>query len=428
MRYLVIGGTGLIGSATIARLRRDGHEVVGVARKAGGALPGVRWLELDIGALTEPADWLAHLADIGVVVNCAGALQSGPGTGLRAVHVDGPAALFRACEGAGIRRIVHLSAIGADRESLTPFSATKRAAEEALEQCKVDWVILRPSVVLGRSAYGGSGLLRGLAVLPVRLELRDAGPLQVVQLDDLVEAIVGFSSPAAPARVALDIAGPERLALADVVAAYRRWFGFGEAQRVAVPRSVAALAYALGDAARALGWRPPIARTARRELTRGAVGDPRPWIELTGAEPQALSAALAREPVSVQERWFARLYFVKPLALAVLSLFWIATGLVSLMPGWEIGLAYLDEAGVTGVVAVSGVLAGALADIAIGIGIAFRRTARVALYAALAVSVFYLITGTLLLPVLWSDPVGPMLKIWPIIVLNIAALAILPDR
>ena len=91
-------------------------------------------------------------------------------------------------------------------------------------------------------------------------------------------------------------------------------------------------------------------------------------------------------------------------------------------------MSYLREGGVGEELAWAGVIAGALADIAIGLGIAVRRTARAALWAAVAISLFYMIAGTFVLPRLWLDPVGPMLKIWPIVVLNLIALAILEDR
>jgi hypothetical protein len=74
------------------------------------------------------------------------------------------------------------------------------------------------------------------------------------------------------------------------------------------------------------------------------------------------------------------------------------------------------------------VIAGSLVDLAIGIGIAIRRSAQFALYAALAISVFYVIAGTIILPRLWIDPLGPMVKIFPIMVLTLVALAILKDR
>ncbi|HEX6996204.1 MAG TPA: SDR family oxidoreductase [Gammaproteobacteria bacterium] len=427
MRVLVLGANGFIGAAVTARLLARGDEVVGVARRFGAEHSALRWVRIDIARARSEADWRPHLEGIDAVVNCAGVLQDAPGTSARGVHVDGIAALAAACEQAGIRRFVHLSAVGADRESLSPFSETKKAGEEALSSRDLDWVILRPSVVVGRAAYGGSALLRGLAALPVLPGIPDAGPLQIVQLGDLVATILFFLEPGAPARVALDVAGPERLSFDDVVLAYRRWLRFGPPRRIRVPRWLFALGYKLGDLVGALGWRTPIRTTARRELVRGAVGDPGRWIEITGIEPQPLGAALAAEPASVQERWFARLYFVKPIVFAIFAAFWILTGLVSLGPGWDVGIEYMVRGG-AGAVAVPGVVAGALADIVIGIGIAIRRTSKPALYAALAISVFYLVTGTILLPELWADPIGPMMKIWPIIALNLVALAIVEDR
>jgi DoxX-like family len=163
------------------------------------------------------------------------------------------------------------------------------------------------------------------------------------------------------------------------------------------------------------------------EIVRGAVGEPREWVRLTGIEPQSLDAALAAEPPSVQERWFAQLYFLKPVILGVLSLFWIVTGLIALGPGYDVGVQLMEKAG-AGQLAGAGVLAGALTDIAVGAGIAVRRTSRLALWAAVAVSIFYVMTATGLAPELWADPLGPVLKIAPILVLNLVALAILSDR
>jgi hypothetical protein len=50
------------------------------------------------------------------------------------------------------------------------------------------------------------------------------------------------------------------------------------------------------------------------------------------------------------------------------------------------------------------------------------------LWAALGLSVFYIVAGTILLPALWADPLGPMMKIWPILALNLLCLAILDER
>jgi hypothetical protein len=160
---------------------------------------------------------------------------------------------------------------------------------------------------------------------------------------------------------------------------------------------------------------------------RGATGDAAAWRETTGIDPQPLSAALAAEPASVQERWFARLYLLKPIAIGVFALFWLMTGLISLGPGYDLAVEYMRRGG-GGSLSEPSVVAGGIADILVALGIAWRRTSKLALWAALGVSVFYIVAGTILLPELWKDPLGPMMKIWPIMALNLLCLAILDER
>ncbi len=426
---LLTGATGLIGSAVFAALRGAGHEVVAVARgtRAADRLPeAAKVVALDMRRATRPGDWLPHLAAVDAVVNCAGVLQDGPRDSTAAVHVAAADALFAACERMGVRRIVQVSALGVDRGAATAFARTKLAGDAALMARNLDWVILRPSLVVGRAAYGGSALLRALAALPLTPRVARAGPLQVVQLDDLVRTVLFFLAPDAPARIALDIVGPEPLTFEAVVIAYRRWLGHTRTRFVPVPAFLAHALFRLGDLAGLLGWRPPLRSTALIELTRGTVGDPGPWMRLTGIAPRTLQAALAAEPASVQERWFAQLYLLKPLLLAVLALYWLATGLIAVGPGWDDAVALIEaaELGPAPLLAA----AGAAADMAVGAGIAVRRTARPALHAGLVLSLAYLVLATVLQPVLWADPLGPLVKLAPILVLHLVALATLEDR
>ena len=143
--------------------------------------------------------------------------------------------------------------------------------------------------------------------------------------------------------------------------------------------------------------------------------------------PRTLAAALAAEPASVQERWFSGLYLLKALIFTVFALFWIVTFVISVGPGYGIGKELMLKAG-AGPLAGPSVIAGAFADLAIGLGIAWRRTSRIALWAALLLSLFYLVAGSILTPWLWAEPLGPMTKIFPIMCLNLVALAILEDR
>ena len=429
MRVLIIGATGLIGSSVAARLKRDGHEIVGAARRMSAVarrVPADRWEIVDLSAAAG-ADWALLLAGIDAVVNCAGVLQDSGRDSTAAVHRDAPAALWKACEAAGVRRVIHFSAMGVDRGALTRFSRSKMEGDIALADSALDWVILRPSVVVGRPAYGGSALFRALAALPLLPRTPDAGPIDVVQLDDVAETVARLLAPDAASRMALELSGPDRLGFEEIVAAYRRWLGWQPAKLINLPGWAMAAAYRLGDLAGRLGWRPPIRTTARREIVRGAVGESRAWTEATGIAPQSLAAALAANPASVQERWFSRLYLLKPVAIATFVLFWLATGLISLGPGYALAADYMRRAG-AGPLAEPSVVAGAITDLAVAGLIAWRPTAWLGLIAALAVSLFYLVAGTLLLPRLWIDPLGPMMKIWPILALNLLCLAILDER
>jgi hypothetical protein len=270
--------------------------------------------------------------------------------------------------------------------------------------------------------------MRGLAAAPIVPIMPGTGPLQIVHLDDLVDAVVFFLKADAPVRRAFEVVGPRTWTFDETVSLLRRWLRWPPARTFLLPAQVAGFVYKLGDAVAWLGWRPPVRTNARREILRGATGDQGPLARATGIAPRDPAAVLTAEPSSVQERWFARLYLLKPLVFLVLSLFWIVTGLMALGPGWEKGVGLMLEGGVKRGLAEATVVAGAAADICIGIGIAFRRTTKRALYAALAISLVYAIIGTILVPHLWIDPIGPLLKIWPIMVLILVAIAISEER
>jgi uncharacterized protein YbjT (DUF2867 family) len=268
MKIAVIGGTGLIGSAVVAQLSRHGHSVVAMSRNAAGdGRPGI---SVDISRATSPSYWLPHLAGIEAVVNCAGVLQDGPADSTSMVHHQGVANLFAACEQLRIRRVIHFSAIGVDREAPSAFSSTKLAGDRALMERDLDWVILRPSVVIGRSAFGASALIRGLAALPVLPIMPNTGPLQIVVLDDVIRTVDYFLQPDAPSRQIIELVGPDRYSFAEVVARFRQWYRWQPAPEIKLPGFVTNALYKCGDLISLLGWRTPVSSTAQLEVARGA--------------------------------------------------------------------------------------------------------------------------------------------------------------
>ncbi|MCW5737622.1 MAG: SDR family oxidoreductase [Enhydrobacter sp.] len=424
---LVVGVTGFLGAAVARRLGAAGAAVVGVSRSTPAAAAYLRHIRLDIAAALEPAAWRPHLAGIDGVVYCAGALQDGPGDSLDAVHASGPAALFAACSEAGVRRVVHLSALGADRAA-SGFSATKRSGDEALQASDLQWAILRPAIVIGPNAFGGAALLRALAALPLLPVPRTAALLRPVHIDDVVNTVLFFLRPGAPAGVMLDLVGPRAFRFEELVAVFRGWLGRQPATVVPLPEWLAALSFGFGDAMAWFGWRSAVRSNAGRELAQATPGDATAWTEVTGIVPRDIEDALRAEPASVQDRWFAGLYLLRPALFAICGVFWIVTGLVSLGPGWRLGIGLMNDGGVVGGAAAATVVAGALCDIAVGAAILWRRTARVGVIAGIVVTVLYAVAGTALVPRLWIDPLGAMLKVFPIIALHLAALAIVDDR
>jgi len=428
MRIVVLGASGLIGLAAVVRLQRA-HSVVGVARDVEGLrrrLPRVEWRAFDIRRC--PRALREAVAGADAVVNCIGALQDAPGEDLDDIHVEVVANIICACnQSKDAPRVIHISAVGADNSPVSRFSGTKKRAEDRLKASGTKWIILRPSVVLGRPVFGASALLRGLAALPVLPVMPGTGPLQVVQLDDVVATIEHFVRKEANHRVAIDLVGPARHSFAELVGIYRQWLGWSPAREFLLPRILSKLLYTVGDVAGLLGWQPPMRSNAQREIARGASGDPTAWTNVTGITPRSLPETLADQAATVQERWFAVLYLLRPLIFIILAGFWITTGLLSIGPGYQIGIDLMLEGGADFLSGPS-VIAGGLADMLIGVGIAFRRTTRLALFAALGISLFYAVAGSLLLPRLWTEPLGPLLKIWPIMALHMVALAILRTR
>ncbi|MBN9467057.1 SDR family oxidoreductase [Brevundimonas sp.] len=419
-RVLVLGANGFIGSHVAAALSAEGWTVRAGARRIAEPArraPAFDWAAADFARLTTAEAWAPLLAGVSAVVNCVGVLQDGGGDSTRAAHVDGPRALIAACEAAGVRRLIHISAVGADEAAGTDYARTKAETERLVEASGLDWLILRPSLVVDRAAFGGTGLIRALAAFPLVMPVVGGDQtFRPIPLGDVSAAVVAALKPDAPSGLTLDMPGPEAVTMADTVRLYRGWMGLKPAPVVRVPRALAAPALAVGDLLGRLGWSSPIRTTAIRQMDHDVAGRDSGWAERLGVASRGFTRFLAETPASVQDVWHAQLWFVRPVAIVTLGLFWLITGLISFGPGWNRAVAILHEGGYG---RLAGPIAwwGALLDVVLGLMLFVRPwTARVAVFMCLA-TVGYLIAGTLSLPQYWIDPLGPWLKVLPMMVL-----------
>lgn len=425
MNILILGATGFIGSHIAARLAAEGHAVTGLGRdtaRLATRMPQITWVRADLGHLLTPESWKDLLADRDAVVNCAGALQDGLSDNLKDLQTRAQLALQDAAKTAGINLIVQISADTSGPSGETEFLATKRAADDALAASGLPFVILRPALVIGRNAFGGTALLRALAAFPFALPLVHAkSPVSTVTLDDVARAVSLAISGEIPCGSDLTLAR-QGGTLASLVTEHRGWLGLPPAGEVGLPAIAAAPVSIIADALGWLGWRSPLRSTAMKVMRHGvSVTEVQPPFPL---EPAA--AFLARNPAGVQDLWFARLYLLKPLMFLCLSAFWLASGLVPLLDPARAAGHFSPFMGQTA--ALSLTFATCLIDFILGLAVLYRPRTRLALCGMILVTIAYLAGSVFMEPALWLDPLGPMVKTLPSLVLTLAALAILDER
>ncbi len=434
-RILVLGASGLIGRFATDDLRARGFHVTGVARRFS-ASQKANSFDLERPILSMDPESLARLirdGNIDLVVNCLGVLQDGPGSDTRAVHRDFVERLLQAI-GLSDRTIflVHISIPGIGDDDRTPFSKTKREAERLIKASGVPYAILRPGFVIAPSAYGGSAMVRALAAFPIDLPAAEsATPFQPVAVEDIAGTIAWLArhdlQDQAAGGVAWDLMQLRPITPGRVIEQFRWSFDTATGSRIALPAFMLDIGARLGDLASRLGWSPPMRSTAIAELRRGVRGDPSPWMTATGIKPATIDARIRSRTATIQDKWFARLFLIKALAIASLAAFWIASGFIALVISYDAAAAILSAHHFPPSLVAPFTVGSSVTDMTIGCLIAFRRTCAAGLLAGIAVSLGYMIGAALLTPALWIEPLGALVKTGPAIVLMIVAL-LTPDN
>jgi uncharacterized protein YbjT (DUF2867 family) len=217
MNVLLTGASGFIGGHLARALRAADYVVIETRRDVDGGTASVR---ADFTRDLSVRDWLPKLAGIDAVINAVGIFREHGTQTFETIHKRAPQALFTACVAAGVRRIVQISALGADR-GVTRYFLSKRAADDYLATLPLEWTIVRPAPVFGPG--GSSARVFGrLARLPiVPLPGRGEQRVQPLHIDDLTEAVVHLVGDPATQPARVDLVGPQSFSLRELLAGLR---------------------------------------------------------------------------------------------------------------------------------------------------------------------------------------------------------------
>ena len=236
-RILVLGGSGFVGRHVCEHLVRAGCDVTVPTRRPDRAtavqtLPGVTVLRANVH---DDAALQSLVRGHDAVINLI-AILHGSAAQFEAAHVRLPQRLAQAMHAAGVRRLVHVSALGADPAGPSNYQRSKGHGETVLQQADLALTILRPSVIFGaedRFLNLFARLQRLAPVLPLAGGRTRFQPVWVV---DVAQAVVHCALNPNTAGQTFETCGPDVYTLAELVRLSGQWSGLcGGRGRLVVP-------------------------------------------------------------------------------------------------------------------------------------------------------------------------------------------------
>ena len=221
---LVIGGAGFIGRHIAARLIARGLRVIVPTRRRSRArhlimLPTIDVVECDVH---DDATLRRLISDNDAVINLIGVLHGSKGspygTEFARAHVQLPQRIVAMCRKQGVRRLLHMSAMGSDANGPSMYQRSKGDGDAVVQSSELEWTIFRPSVVFGPE----DNFLNMFATLAKFFPMLPIGcanaRFQPVWVGDVADAFANSLDDRDTFKRVYELAGPQIYRLRDLVA------------------------------------------------------------------------------------------------------------------------------------------------------------------------------------------------------------------
>jgi uncharacterized protein YbjT (DUF2867 family) len=286
-RITVFGGTGFVGRRVVRRLSESGA-TVRIASRHLGRPEGNNVEQIAADAHDERSLEAVVMSADGVVNAISLYVEHGRDT-FRAVHVEAVARIAKVARQAGTKRFVHLSGIGADVASSSPYIRNRGEGEAAVQAAFPGAVIIRPAVMFGPDDAFLTTILRLLRTLPAYPLFGDGRTrLQPVFVDDVAAAIAQILGQTQKLHPIYELAGPRVYSYEELLRTIARTAGL----RPRLVRMPFAFWDAIAGVAEILP-KPPLTRN-QVELMQidTTASDSRPGFRLLGISPRSLEEEL----------------------------------------------------------------------------------------------------------------------------------------
>ncbi len=219
MNILILGGSGFVGRAICSKLVAAGHSITVPTRKRDNAralfpLPSVTVEEVDASDLAT----LTRLSSgKDAVINLVGILNGD----FERMHVTLTATVLAACKATGVKRYLHMSALGAATDGPSEYQKSKAKAENAVRASGLDFTIFAPSVIFGRGDAFLNKFAHMVSLMPpfVPMVLPGASAkFQPVSVDDVARAFVAAINNESTYGQRYELVGPKVYSLKELVA------------------------------------------------------------------------------------------------------------------------------------------------------------------------------------------------------------------